>query len=49
MALIYNDKEEITKGVVDTDQKATKAVGDTVDKVGDAISGFGKTLGSVFG
>lgn len=49
MALIYNDKEEITKGVVDTAKKATRAVGDVADKVGDAISGFGKTLGSVFG
>ncbi|WP_273451403.1 T7SS effector LXG polymorphic toxin [Streptococcus ferus] len=46
---VYDNKEQIVDGIADTAKKATKAVGETVDKVGDAISGFGKTLGSVFG
>lgn len=45
---IYDHKEEIAQGVVDTAQKATKVVGDVADKVGDAISGFGKVLGGHF-
>lgn len=35
--------------VIDIGKKAVNAVSDAVDKVGDAVSGFGKTLGSVFG
>ena len=35
--------------VIDVGKKAVNAVSDAVDKVGDAVSGFGKTLGSVFG
>lgn len=35
--------------VIDVGKKAVNAVSDAVDKVGDAVSGFGKMLGSVFG
>ena len=35
--------------VIDVGKKAVNALSDAVDKVGDAVSGFGKTLGSVFG
>ena len=35
--------------VIDVGKNAVNAVSDVVGKVGDAISGFGKTLGSVFG
>lgn len=35
--------------VIDVGKKAVNAVSDAVDKVGDAVSGFGKTLGSIFG
>ncbi|EPD87067.1 hypothetical protein [Streptococcus sp. HPH0090] len=35
--------------VIDVGKNAVNAVSGAVDKVGDAISGFGKTLGSVFG
>ena len=45
---IYDNKDKIATGIADIGQRATQAVEDTVGKVGDAISGFGKTLGSVF-
>ena len=35
--------------VIDVGKNAVNAVSDVVGKVGDAVSGFGKTLGSVFG
>ena len=35
--------------VIDVGKKAVNAVSDAENKVGDAVSGFGKTLGSVFG
>ena len=39
----------IKDDVIDVGKNAVNAVSGAVDKVGDAISGFGKTLGSVFG
>ncbi|RSI18022.1 hypothetical protein D8886_05330 [Streptococcus sanguinis] len=45
---IYDNKDKIATGIADIGQRATQAVEDTVGKVGDAISGFGKMLGSVF-
>ena len=35
--------------VIDVGKKAVNAVSDAENKVGDTVSGFGKTLGSVFG
>ena len=45
---IYGNKDKIATGNADIGQRGTQAVEDSVGKVGDAISGFGKTLGSVF-
>ncbi|MGT2836918.1 hypothetical protein ACVRX8_05100 [Streptococcus macacae] len=46
---VYDNKEKIADSLVTTTKKATKAVEDVADKVGDAVSDFGKTLGGVFG
>ncbi len=46
---IYDHKEEIIDGIVDTTEKASQAVGDVAGNVGAAILNLGKSLGSVFG
>ena len=46
---VYDNKDKIADGIVNTTKKAIKAVEDVADKVGDAVSGLSKTLGSVFG
>ncbi|PMR92021.1 hypothetical protein C1M49_09465 [Streptococcus intermedius] len=46
---VYDNKDKIADGIVNTTKKAIKAVEDVANKVGDAVSGLSKTLGSVFG